>query len=50
MSSEDELRGFVEQATPGMFAWMSLTRWTNGEFAGHGEDQEGWSPDTWPLP
>ncbi len=40
----------AEQATPGMFAWMSLTEWSSSESACHGEDQEVWSPDTWPIP
>jgi hypothetical protein len=32
------------QASPGLFAWMSFTRW---DFAGgcHGQDQDIWSPD-----
>jgi hypothetical protein len=35
---------FANQATPAMFAWMSLTRW---DFAGesYGQDQDIWSPD-----
>lgn len=35
---------FANQASPGLFAWMSLTRW---DFAGesHGQDQDIWSPD-----
>lgn len=35
---------FAHQATPAMFAWMSLTRW---DFAGesYGQDQDIWSPD-----
>jgi len=40
----------AEQATPGMFAWMSLTEWSSAEGACHGEDQEVWSPDCWPVP
>ncbi len=40
----------AEQATPGMFAWMSLTSWSGEGGACHGEDQEVWSPDTWPIP
>jgi len=39
----------AEQATPGMFAWMSLTKWSGAEGACYGEDQEVWSPDTWPV-
>jgi hypothetical protein len=35
---------FANQASPGLFAWMSLTRW---DFAGesYGQDQDIWSPD-----
>jgi hypothetical protein len=35
---------FANQATPAMFAWMSLTRW---DFAGEswGQDQDIWSPE-----
>ena len=35
---------FANQASPGLFAWMSLTRWS---FAGesYGQDQDIWSPD-----
>jgi hypothetical protein len=40
----------AEQATPGMFAWMSLTRWSEPGDSCFGEDQEVWSPDTWPVP
>ncbi len=40
----------AEQATPGMFAWMSLTEWSGSGRPCHGEDQEVWSPDTWPIP
>lgn len=40
----------AEQATPGMFAWMSLTEWSTAEGICHGQDQEIWSPDTWPVP
>ncbi len=38
------LNRLANQATPGMFAWMSLTRW---DFAGesHGQDQDIWSPE-----
>lgn len=34
----------ANQASPGLFAWMSLTRW---DFAGesYGQDQDIWSPD-----
>jgi hypothetical protein len=34
----------AHQASPGLFAWMSFTRW---DFAGgcHGQDQDIWSPD-----
>jgi hypothetical protein len=44
------LSRLAEQATPGMFAWMSLTRWSGTEGSCHGEDQEVRSPDTWPIP
>jgi hypothetical protein len=40
----------AEQATPGMFAWMSLVRWSGADGPCDGEDQEVWSPDTWPIP
>jgi hypothetical protein len=40
----------AEQATPGMFAWMSLTRWSGADGSCYGQDQEIWSPDTWPIP
>ena len=35
---------YANQATPAMFAWMSLTRW---DFAGesYGQDQDIWSPE-----
>jgi hypothetical protein len=38
------LNRFANQASPGLFAWMSLTRW---DFAGesYGQDQDIWSPD-----
>jgi hypothetical protein len=38
------LNRFANQASPGLFAWMSLTCW---DFAGesHGQDQDIWSPD-----
>jgi hypothetical protein len=44
------LARLAEQATPGMFAWMSLTEWAGDGAHCHGEDQEVWSPDTWPIP
>lgn len=40
----------AEQATPGMFAWMSLAEWRDADGACYGQDQEVWSPDTWPVP
>ena len=38
------LNRFANQASPGLFAWMSLARW---DFAGesYGQDQDIWSPD-----
>jgi hypothetical protein len=44
------LSRLAEQATPGMFAWMSLTEWSGDGGPCHGQDQEVWSPDTWPVP
>ena len=41
---------FADQATPGMFDWMSLTRWEGLGGDADGQDQEVWSPDTWPVP
>jgi hypothetical protein len=35
----------ASQATPGMFAWMSLTEWQADGGASTGEDQDVWSPD-----
>ncbi len=35
----------ANQATPGMFAWMSMTEWTAGGRSLIGEDQEVWSPE-----
>lgn len=35
----------ASQATPGMFAWMSLTAWEMDGLAASGEDQDVWSPD-----
>jgi hypothetical protein len=35
----------ANQATPGMFAWMSLTEWETRRGAAVGEDQDVWSPD-----
>lgn len=35
----------ANQATPGMFAWMSLTEWETPRGAAVGEDQDVWSPD-----
>jgi hypothetical protein len=43
------LSRLAEQATPGMFAWMSLTEWQGTDGSCYGEDQEIWSPDTWPI-
>lgn len=43
------LSRLAEQATPGMFAWMSLTEWQGADGSCYGEDQEVWSPDTWPI-
>jgi len=39
----------AHQASPGLFAWMSFTRW---DFAGgcFGQDQDIWSPDTLATP
>jgi hypothetical protein len=39
---------FANQATPAMFAWMSLTHW---DFARgcYGQDQDIWSPDVLPI-
>lgn len=40
------LSRLASQATPGMFAWMSLTEWRlDGDAVCHGEDQDIWSPD-----
>jgi hypothetical protein len=39
------LSRLANQATPGMFAWLSLTEWRVGGARCHGEDQEIWSPD-----
>lgn len=50
LALEGECRSrLAEQATSGMFAWMSLVRWSGSEGACHGQDQEVWSPDTWPV-
>jgi hypothetical protein len=35
----------ANQATPGMFAWMSLTGWETPQGPAVGEDQDIWSPD-----
>jgi hypothetical protein len=35
----------ANQATPGMFAWLSLTDWQSEQGAAIGEDQDIWSPD-----
>jgi hypothetical protein len=35
----------ANQATPGMFAWMSLTEWQTPVGSCVGEDQDIWSPD-----
>jgi len=35
----------ANQATPGMFAWMSLTEWQSDTGSCSGEDQDIWSPD-----
>jgi hypothetical protein len=39
------LNRLANQATPGMFAWMSLTEWEFGSGGTYGEDQDIWSPD-----
>jgi hypothetical protein len=39
----------ANQATPGMFAWMSLAEWTWNDAHGFGEDQDVWSPDLLPA-
>lgn len=39
------LSRLANQATPGMFAWLSLTRWKWGDVTGTGADQDVWSPD-----
>lgn len=39
------LSRLANQATPGMFAWMSLTQWEFGTGPTYGEDQDIWSPD-----
>jgi hypothetical protein len=39
------LSRLANQATPGMFAWMSLTEWEFGTGPTYGEDQDIWSPD-----
>jgi hypothetical protein len=39
------LSRLANQATPGMFAWMSLTEWEFGAGPTYGEDQDIWSPD-----
>lgn len=36
------LNRLANPATPGLFAWMSMTAWDDGSF---GEDQDIWSPD-----
>lgn len=35
----------ASQATPGMFAWMSLTEWQTSDGSATGQDQDIWSPD-----
>jgi len=35
----------ANQATPGQFAWMSMTEWQVAGTTMIGEDQEVWSPD-----
>ncbi len=35
----------ANQATPGMFAWLSLTEWESQGLFAVGEDQDVWSPD-----
>jgi len=35
----------ANQATPGMFAWLSLTDWQSQQGEAFGEDQDIWSPD-----
>ena len=37
-------------ATPGLFAWMSLTDWQFDGRRAFGSDQDVWSPDRLPLP
>jgi len=39
------LSRFAFQATPGMFAWISLTEWDVGGTLVYGADQDIWSPD-----
>ena len=51
LRSAGETRNRIaNQATPGMFSWMSIARWTGSAGACTGQDQEIWSPDTWPIP
>jgi hypothetical protein len=44
------LSRLAQQATPGMFAWMSLAEWRLGERRAFGADQDVWSPDRLPVP
>jgi hypothetical protein len=39
------LNRLANPATPGMFAWMSMTEWSVGNDTCYGEDQDVWSPD-----
>jgi hypothetical protein len=43
------LSRLAQQATPGMFAWMSLIAWDLAGATVHGEDQDVSSPDQLPL-
>ncbi len=44
------LSRLAQQATPGMFAWMSLAEWRFGDRTAFGGDQDVWSPDLLPVP
>jgi hypothetical protein len=39
----------ASQSTPGMFAWMSVVRWTLDGRGATGEDHDVWSPDMLPA-
>jgi len=44
VATGETVNRFANQASPGLFAWMSLTRWSVcGE--SYGQDQDIWSPD-----